>query len=99
MALLMLLAGCSTIPPIPEVEIQERLVETRCVVQINPATGPELPAKPPYPGDDASDSTLKEWAVNLGEAVERREALLIARIAALLQQIGHHNSLEPRCAR
>lgn len=96
------LTGCAHGTKYPDEEPGLDVVTVKwpvpCIVEIAELGDPALPVKPPYPGDDAPVDVLKDWALALGEAVEQREAILLARDRAWAMKVQTHNAALPLCS-
>jgi len=96
------MCGCrssSTLPPPePEQEIVTVKEPVPCIVPIAALDERALPEYPPFPGHDADEAELKDWAVRFGEVAEQRETIWRARDDAWLAKITEHNRGRPRCA-
>jgi hypothetical protein len=90
--------GCSSVKCEPKIVVQEVDVPLPCVVPIADLGDVELPAYPPFPGEEADDVELKHWALEVRRVTRQREVLLTARIEAMRHQVATHNAAEPKCA-
>jgi hypothetical protein len=86
---------CASCPP--RLETQEVDKAVPCVYLIQMLEALVLPGWPPYPGHDATDEELDTWLADLKATKEQREALLVARVAALVAQLKAHNQHRPLC--
>ena len=87
---------CATCPP------KTRTVDVEtpipCVIPIGVLPGLVLPPLPTPPDfTTATDDQVDAWLADLKTAIDRREAMLLARVTALGDQIETHNRLEPKC--
>ena len=86
-------SGCSSTPVcVPTVEIQEVLVETKCVVPID-----EVQCEPHEEAPPFDEANKKEWALEFEAVHSRNRARDAACIEALQAQLRAHNELEPKC--
>lgn len=86
-------SGCtSTQPPPPPVK-----VPSPCIIAITPLAAANLPEKPAYP-HDADEAELKTWSLRLGEVMEQRETILLARDAAWFEKVMANNGAIPWCS-
>jgi len=69
-----------------------------CIIEIEPLPTADVPARPQYPGDDASDDDKEAWALLLGEAVEKSMKLFETRDDIWLQKVTEHNNALPKCS-
>ena len=95
---LLLLVSCASTPECPpcnpELELVDKPLPYPVLIKITPLGPLVLPDRPPWPGDDAVDGEKAEAAIAIGEAIEEREALLIARDKAWRLKVETHNSQE-----
>lgn len=98
--ILIALCGCSSVrPPCPECpqNIIKMNYPVPCAIEIAPLGDAPLPAKPPFPVN-GTEEELKQWALNLGEAIEQREKILLARDAAWLAKVLNNNKGLVKCS-
>jgi len=87
-------SGCTSTPKPPPPPVK---VPSPCVIAIAPLPAAALPEKPAYP-HDADEGELKAWALKLGEVMEQRETILLARDAAWFEKVTANNGAIPWCA-
>jgi len=86
-------SGCASQPVcIPEIQIQEVLVETQCAIRIEPVVCAEEIAFPPF---DPADP--KAWALEVQEIDTQNKVNAKACEEALRLQIAEHNRSEIMC--
>lgn len=88
----LLTVGCASTPCVPTVEIQEKLVETKCVI---PIAAVECAAEIPAPPFDAEDP--KGWALEVERITRQNKINAKACEEALRSQIAEHNRSEILC--
>jgi hypothetical protein len=95
------LIGCASSRPIQppaDIEVEEVTTPVPCIYEIALLPVAEPPAIPIDPGDDASETEVKDWLADLKTAIGQRVALLVARVEAYEAKIMAHNSLTPKCS-
>lgn len=96
------MCGCASSTKMPCPECEQEIVRhdviVPCIVPIAPLEAGALPEYPEFPGDDADEAALKDWALRFGEAAEQRETLWRARDAAWLAKVEAHNGGSPMCS-
>ena len=92
--------GCTFLCPKatcePEIKLQPVDRPVYVGVRIALPDCPELPALPPYPGEDAEPELKKEWAVDLAEIRDSRDTLnkgCIDALTLLISTVNDHADL------
>jgi len=94
MSVLIALMGCtSTVPCIPKVEIQEKLVEVPCFVHSREIPEPYVQEFPPFNEDNP-----KDWALEVSRIERENKINALAYQKALRMQIASLNTREPKCS-
>lgn len=95
--------GCKTVDrqlpcpePTPTVVTETELFP--CVIQVVPLPPYAPPVYPPFPGEEGGDEELKTWALEMGQAIEQRDALCAAREEAWQAIVAEMNASGPSCA-
>jgi hypothetical protein len=97
-----LVQGCkSSSPRVPCPEKPPQIIQVDvpkpCIIQIEPLSSLPPAVYPSFPGESATADELKAWALALGEAIERGDAVCLARDGAWTTKVIEHNALEPLC--
>jgi hypothetical protein len=96
------MCGCKSTTKMPRPECEQEIVTVKepvpCIIPIAELDPAELPPYPPFPGHDADEAELKDWAVRFGEVAEQREAVWAARDEAWQAKVASHNADHPKCS-